>query len=142
MNSEKRWRTWGELHWAAKTSLVLSPFLGLFGAYWVGNLFLFLPIWVFLFVLSVPGPSRDMVVKTDSILNCVSTHGELLQVDAYQVPLHVIRQVAISELDGERGFLSFPQTSKIPHNYLFPLGEIDALRDWFRLHTPTLKITT
>lgn len=142
MNQSKRFYTWNELSVWAKLLLVSSPIIGAAGFYWGSHLSIFLPLWVFLLVMPRPRLPADTVIKTDSILKYLSIEADALKVEDYQVQLEVVRQVAISEFDQGSGFLSFPLTSKLPQNYIFPIKEIQALRAWFEDNAPTIRVTT
>ena len=63
-----------------------------------------------------------------------------LRLGMEEAPLAVIKKVALSKRDETYGFIDFPYTSRIGSPLLFPIEQINAVRQWLEKNVPELEI--
>ena len=119
--------------------------LGGFGAsvlVWGTEVLRYTGSWVLMMWLLFPDmwSSKLPADRTKDMLGLLSRDGDLLRVGMEAVSLDIVRKVALSEYDERYGYLQFPYTSKFSSDYLFPIGQMPQVREWFATHAPELEI--
>ena len=64
----------------------------------------------------------------------------VLRVGMEEASLEIVKKVAISQRDQTYGFIDFPYTSRINSPLLFPVNQINSVRQWFAEHAPELEL--
>lgn len=63
-----------------------------------------------------------------------------LRLGMEEAPLTVIKKVALSKRDETYGFIDFPYTNRIGSPLLFPVEQINSVREWLEENVPELEI--
>lgn len=78
--------------------------------------------------------------KSKDIFGLLEVRGDSLRIGMHIAPIAVVRKVAMGEYDSNYGYISFPYTRKLQGNYIFPIGQLAPLREWFATQTPELEV--
>jgi hypothetical protein len=98
--------------------------------------------WVLLLWVLFPEnlAAKAPVDKTRHMLPMLAREDDRLRVGMEQVAINSVKKVALDIYDDDHAILTFPYTSKISANYLFPRDQFAEVRAWFEQHTPELEI--
>lgn len=78
--------------------------------------------------------------KVKNIMALLDAQGEQLRVGLEQVPAKKLKRVAVGEYDKNSGILSFPFNYQISHHYVFPVQQLNSVREFFKTHYPQVEL--
>lgn len=124
-----------------RAALMLSLFL-VTHLLWGSEAFRYFGGWVLLLWILFPEAlgAKSPVDKTRHMLAMLAREDDRLRVGMEQVAISSVQKVALDTYDDDHAILTFPYTSKISANYLFPRDQMAEVRAWFEQHTPELEI--
>lgn len=77
-----------------------------------------------------------------NIMALLVVRGENLQVGLEQVPATRLKRVAVGEYNKNYGILQFPYNHHISHSHIFPIQQIESVREFFKTHYPHVELIT
>ncbi|MGM0526392.1 MAG: hypothetical protein ACQEQ8_09395 [Pseudomonadota bacterium] len=122
------------------TLIIMSLFYFLeWGAYYLGAAIM---LCMFLYAPEKFILLSDEHNKVKNIMTLLAVQGDNLQVGLEQVPASQLKRVAVGEFDKNYGILQFPYNYHISHSHIFPIQQIDSVREFFRTHYPHVELIT
>lgn len=86
-------------------------------------------------------PQSDPIRNMPAMLHREDRNGApALRLGMEEAPLAVIKEVALGKRDETYGFIDFPYTSRIASPLLFPVEQVESVRQWLQEHVPELEI--
>ena len=86
--------------------------------------------------------ASDQHNRVKNIMALLAVRGDHLQVGLEQVPASKLKRVAIGEFNKSHGILQFPYNYHISHSHIFPIQQIDSVREFFKAHYPDVELIT
>ena len=88
-------------------------------------------------VQALPDPIRNM----PAMLHREERGGApTLRLGMEEAPLAVVKKVALSRRDETYGFIDFPYTRRIGSPLIFPVEQLDSVRQWLEENVPELEL--
>ena len=90
-------------------------------------------------------PEKFLLVSDEhnelkNIMSLLAVRGENLQVGLEQVPACKLKRVALGEYNKHYGILQFPFNYHISHSHIFPIQQVDSVREFFKTNYPHVDL--
>jgi len=125
--------------------LVFTPYVALFYfdlGFW-GQLYgAVVVLFAFYIAPEIFGGNSNNRSEVKNIMVLLDAQGEQLRVGLEQVPARKLKRVAVGEYDKNSGILSFPFNYQISHHYVFPVQQLNSVREFFKTHYPQVELIT
>ncbi|ASG65146.1 hypothetical protein CEW91_02815 [Idiomarina piscisalsi] len=80
--------------------------------------------------------------EVKNIMALLDAQGDKLRVGLEQVPSTKLKRVAVGEYNKSSAILSFPFNYQISHHYVFPIQQLDSVREFFKTNYPQIDLIT
>jgi len=80
--------------------------------------------------------------EVKNIMALLDAQGDKLRVGLEQVPSTKLKRVAVGEYNKSLAILSFPFNYQISHHYVFPIQQLDSVREFFKTNYPQIDLIT
>jgi len=124
--------------------LIFAPYVTLFYfdlSFW-GQLYGALMV-LFAFYITPDAFSRSHNrSEVKNIMTLLDAQGDKLRVGLEQVPSAKLKRVAVGEYNKSSAILSFPFNYQISHHYVFPIQQLDSVREFFKTNYPQVDLIT
>jgi hypothetical protein len=80
--------------------------------------------------------------EVKNIMAQLDAQGDKLRVGLEQVPSTKLKRVAVGEYNKSSAILSFPFNYQISHHYVFPIQQLDSVREFFKTNYPQIDLIT
>ena len=80
--------------------------------------------------------------EVKNIMTLLDAQGDKLRVGLEQVPSTKLKRVAVGEYNKSSAILSFPFNYQISHHYVFPIQQLDSVREFFKTNYPQVDLIT
>lgn len=109
------------------------------GAYYLGAVII---LCTFLYAPEKCLLASEQHNEVKNIMSLLAVRGENLQVGLEQVPGSRLKRVAVGEYDKNYGILQFPFNYQISHSHIFPIRQMDSVREFFEENYPDVELIT
>ena len=80
--------------------------------------------------------------EVKNIMALLDAQGDKLRVGLEQVPSTKLKRVAVGEYNKSLAILSFPFNYQISHHYVFPIQQLDSVREFFKTNYSQVDLIT
>ena len=80
--------------------------------------------------------------EVKNIMALLDAQGDKLRVGLEEVPSTKLKRVAVGEYNKSLAILSFPFNYQISHHYVFPIQQLDSVREFFKTNYPQIDLIT
>jgi fatty acid desaturase len=110
---------------------------------WLRFALIFAPyVTLFYFDLSFWGQLYGALMVLFAFYITPDAQGDKLRVGLEQVPSAKLKRVAVGEYNKSSAILSFPFNYQISHHYVFPIQQLDSVREFFKTNYPQVDLIT
>ncbi|TDP40625.1 hypothetical protein DEU29_101170 [Idiomarina aquatica] len=142
LESIRRWTANVPLGYrAAIITLIITAVFSFWdwGAYYLGVAIM---LCTFLYAPEKFLLASDQHNKVKNVMSLLAVRGDNLQVGLEQVPVSKLKRVAVGEYDKRFGILQFPFNYQISHSHIFPIQQLDSVREFFKTNYPDVELIT
>ena len=80
--------------------------------------------------------------EVKNIMTLLDAQGDKLRVGLEQVPSTKLKRVAVGEYNKSSAIMSFPFNYRISYHYVFPIQQLDSVREFFKTNYPQVDLIT